>query len=349
MPVGRIFGDLSVFDLLGNFVPGVVLMASVVLFLPTDRAIQLANSPLAAVLVLGVVSFIAGHLIQSYAAEAVGERETFRNSILTHQTYGNSPILNYEEHPSAHPILYDIYERLYWGDIEHWAASDFYEPDERKESVENEIPQGKLVHERLCGIIARPYRSVVEAVFLVRIKRDYPLDQLTLVVSVWEVCAKKYDLSPNEYDEWGDLLHLMSSDIESNTTNSRAFRFQAMRNFYRGMWITCLFSSALFFGTVLLQHFPGFSNWVFSLVGISTWTPFIRDVWEPIWVIGLGFLALQYLFWELKEKFEDEFVEYLITDFLAANDDLIQGEMTDDKRTAKLSLIQTVKKALAGE
>lgn len=349
MPVGRIFGDLSVFDLLGNFVPGVVLMASVVLFLPTDRAIQLANSPLAAVLVLGVISFIAGHLIQSYAAEAVGERETFRNSILTHQTYGKSPILNYEERPSAHPCLYKLYKFLYWGDIEHWAASDVDEPDEREESIEDEIPQSESVHKRLGGIIARTYRSVVEAVFLVRIKRDYPLDQLTLVVSAWEVCAKKYDLSPNEYDEWGDLLHLMSSDIESNTTNSRAFRFQAMRNFYRGMWITCLFSSALFFVTALLQLVPGISNGMFSLVGISTWDPLIRDVWEPIWVIGLGFLALQYLFWELKEKFEDEFVEYLITDFLAANETLIEGEKSDDKQTAKPRLIQTLKEAWTGE
>jgi hypothetical protein len=341
MPIGRIFGDLSVFDLLGNFVPGLILLSTLFLVLPSDRAMQALSSPLAAVFLLGVVAFALGHLIQSYAAKAVGSRETFRNSIFLHQSLGRSPILDFNEHPTVHPYLYSVYECLHPDEPEEWnhngpqnGIPQSGDGDDGAQ-ITDQIPRSEISLRRLILVPARVYRAVVEAVMMVRIKRDRPLSDVTLAGKAWTLCRKKYDLD-SDYDEYGDLLHLMSSDIESHSTTSRALRFQALRNFHRGMWIACYFSLLLLGMVVLAQGFSGPLTVVFSFLGMTTWQPVIVELWTPVWMLCVGYATLLYLFWELKEEFEEEFVEYLLTDFVTANTELRHEETHEPQSVSEL-------------
>lgn len=329
MPIGRVFGDLSVFDLLGNFVPGVILLGSFLLLFPANHVVRVASSPLAAVFVLGVIAFALGHLIQSYAALAVGQRETFRNSILLHQSLGRSPILDFDENPTVHPRLYTVYSYLHPNEPEEWDLSDNlsteYQSADRGSSVDDQIPSSDPITERSKRAPARFYRAIIEAIAMVRIKRDRPLSDVTIAGKAWTVCRVKYDLD-STYSEYGDLLHLMSSDIESHTASSRAFRFQALRNFHRGMWIACYFSFILMILAGIGQAFPWIATLFSTVFGIETWQPAVFDFWVPIWMIGLSYALFTYLFWELKEDYEEEFVEYLLTDFLVANTPLLEDD-----------------------
>ena len=65
---------------------------------------------------------------------------------------------------------------------------------------------------------------------------------------------------------------------------------------------------------------------LFRIIGISVWEPVVVGLQIPVWLLSIGFLVLMYLFWELKEDFEDEFVEYLLSDFL-----VIYSEIEDDE------------------
>ncbi|WP_135823678.1 hypothetical protein [Halorussus ruber] len=323
MPIGRIFGDLSVFDLLGNFVPGILLMGSVIVLLPPDRVTQIGSSPLATVFLLGVVAFALGHLIQSYAARAVGKRETFRNSILINQSLGQSEVLDFERFPTAHPWLYAVYSFLHPEEPEEWDLDDYLNNNSSEEDADVSIGEGVLDSEtilrKITRVPARWYRAVIEASAMVRIKRDRPLSDVTLAGKTWAICRKKYDLN-RKYDQYGDLLHLISSDIESSAESSRALRFQAIRNFHRGMWIACYFSLLLMFTAVIAR---GFSKEITSLaefVGLTVWKPVVVELWTPLWILCLGYALLLYFFWELKEDFEEEFIEYLLTDFLAIHE-----------------------------
>ncbi|NEU58778.1 hypothetical protein [Halorussus sp. MSC15.2] len=323
MPIGRIFGDLSVFDLLGNFVPGILLMGSIIALLPPDRVTQIGSSPLAAVFLLGVVAFALGHLIQSYAARAVGKRETFRNSILVNQSLGKSAALDFDEFPTAHPCLYSVYSWLHPEETEEWNLDNYLNGDPVEGDTDVSVGEGVLdsetIVERFVRVPARWYRAVIEAAAMVRIKRDRPLSDVTLAGKTWAICRKKYDLD-RKYDQYGDLLHLISSDIESVAASSRALRFQAIRNFHRGMWIACYFSLLLMVTVVVARGFSEQVTVFAEFVGLTVWKPVIVEFWTPIWMLCLGYAVLLYFFWELKEDFEEEFIEYLLTDFLAIHE-----------------------------
>lgn len=317
MAVGRIFGDLSVFDLLGNFIPGLIFLISILLVLPRSSISQIYSGGLVVIFFLGVIAFVLGHLVQSYASQAVGTRETFRNSILVHQTIGTSSALNFNENPTAHPQLYSIYKGLHPDEPEEWDLDDLLEDSsqgDERHSLES-VMDSTTVTDRVCCIPARWYRSAVEALTMVRIKRDRPLSDVTLSGKAWAICRKKYGLN-RQYDQYGDLLHLISSDIESHSIRSRALRFQALRNLYRGLWISFYLSFILMLSIFIAQVFSFVFTPVFSIIGISVWEPAVIDLRIPVWLLAVGFLLLMYLFWELKEDFEDEFVEYLLSDFL---------------------------------
>ncbi|ELY61623.1 hypothetical protein [Natronolimnohabitans innermongolicus] len=111
----------------------------------------------------------------------------------------------------------------------------------------------------------------------------------------------------------------MSSDIEKEMQSSRAFRFQALRNFQRGMWIACYFSLVVMMFVGIVSAYPEPFLWASSVLGFEPWRPVVLDSQLPVWIICLGYAILTYSFWELKEDYEEEFVEYLLADFLVAN------------------------------
>lgn len=299
MAVSRIFNQFTLFDIFGNLIPGTIVLAALVSVLPMENVTQIAFAPLGVQFLLAIIAFALGHVTQQHASEAAGKRETFKFTILSAQSYDTSPSTELEDYDGNQRRLYLPY--YYWN-----------------ECIGNPIREyvGQSLVGRVAVFPARLYRSIFEAVLLVKVKKDEPLPDNRLASKVWKLCKKKYRLD-NNYNNYGDLLHLISSDLENHGT-SRALRFQAIRNFQRGMWIACFYASLLYFGVEFFRFLPRlFYDWL-SLLGIQPWTPAILDIWSPVWTLWLLTGIVSYSFWELKEKYEEEFIEYLFTDYVTS-------------------------------
>lgn len=299
MAVSRIFNQFTLFDIFGNLIPGTIVLAAFVSIFPMKDVTTIASAPLGVQFLLAIIAFALGHVIQQHASEAAGKRETFKNTILSARSYNYSPSTELADYSRKRKSLYLPYY-------------------EWNESVVDPVREcfGRSIIGRTAVLPIRLYRSLVEAVLLVKIKKDEPLPDNRLASKVWMICKKKYRLDKN-YDNYGDLLHLISSDLENHGT-SRALRFQAIRNFQRGMWIACFYASILYFWVVFSRFLPTFVYDGLAIVGFQSWTPAITEIWSPVWTLMVVTGAVSYSFWELKEKYEEEFIEYLFTDYVTS-------------------------------
>lgn len=77
MVVGRFFRGLTAYDLLGNLVPGVILLTASILFFPDG---WLPSSVGTSVL-FALFAYLLGGVVQEYASSATGDRSSFNQSI----------------------------------------------------------------------------------------------------------------------------------------------------------------------------------------------------------------------------------------------------------------------------
>jgi hypothetical protein len=267
-----------------------------------EAVTTIVSAPVSVQFLLGIVAFSLGHVVQQHASEAAGKRETFKYTILSARSYNFSPSSELEDYSMGRKCLYLPYH--YWN--EHVTIP-----------VRNHV--GRSLFGRIAALPARACRSAVEATFLLKVTKDKPLPDNRLASKVWMICKKKYRLDKN-YDNYGDLLHLISSDLENHGT-SRALRFQAIRNFQRGMWIACFYAFVLYAWVDISGFLPSILYDLLSSIGIHPWRPAIVDIWSPVWTLTTLTGTISYSFWELKEKYEEEFIEYLFTDYVTSQSD----------------------------
>lgn len=115
--------------------------------------------------------------------------------------------------------------------------------------------------------------------------------------SFLDKCKKEFDL-PNEFNDYGRLLQLLLSHLET-TSHTRALRFQAVHAFHRSMWAISELLIGISFSMVL---FDVFELWSSRSSGIA------------IAVLGLSMVG-RYVFNVRRKKFDKKFVEYVIVDF----------------------------------
>lgn len=297
--MSRIFNQFTLFDIFGNLIPGTIVLAALISVFPMNDATTVASAPLGTQFLLGIIAFSLGHVIQQHASEAAGKRETFKYTILSAQSYDKSPSTDLEDYGRKRKLLY----------LPYYLWNEYITTPVRRHA-------GRSIFGRTAAFPARLYRSILEAILLIKVKKDEPLSDNRLASKVWMICKKKYRLD-NNYDNYGDLLHLMSSDLENHGT-SRALRFQAIRNFQRGMWIACFYVTILYFWVAVSRVLPEYFYGPFTAVGIQPWMPAIADIWSPVWSLMMLTGLVSYSFWELKEKYEEEFIEYLFTDYVTS-------------------------------
>jgi hypothetical protein len=77
VPIGQFFRGLTAYDLLGNLVPGLIVLIAVDLFLPSPWI----PSSVGGYSVFVLTAFVLGGIVQEHASEATGSRENFERSI----------------------------------------------------------------------------------------------------------------------------------------------------------------------------------------------------------------------------------------------------------------------------
>jgi len=340
MAIGRYFRGLSAYDLLGNLLPGVVGLLAV---------LGITNNPpipqtIGGVALFAAFAFIIGSIIQSHASQAVGEPRSF---VRTMQAAETVPSLQYaaggeKEGPneseddentgldedvdaaslkneslaevatesteqSRHPAAQYVRKVTYAPILVLYALVGPTRASQRLAQS-----QACLVLYTLAGptLLCRPLRWGEE------------LDDAILVNRIWEHLVDTYEI-PFETDKYGVLYHLMSSTIDGSQSPSRALRMQAIRNFNRGMWV----GSWYVFVTVSLALLADYLFDPLDIVygGIVYTRPSYFTYWTPVWTLWVISLVGIVLFWVLYRSSEEDYIEYLFTDYAVA---ITNGETT---------------------
>ena len=273
MPVGRYFRGLTTFDLLGNLIPGLVVLLTFVGFLPSPPLPAGAGG----YALFAVVAFSLGMFIQYHASFATGERRSFR---LTMQGA----------------------ERL----------QELTKSDSDSDSDDGESDISSRIGSLFWGVTHAYFDPLVSPC---RSEHGTMLDDVVLTNKIWDHLTETYDIPPNT-KKMDVLYQLMSSIIDDVGSPSRAIRFQALRNFNRGMWV------ATWYLLVALVCAWAADCWFTEGETIYTGVVYARPAyfqyWTPVWHLVLVAVVLVWAFWVLTESFEEDYIEYLFSDYAVA-------------------------------
>lgn len=295
MPAGRYFRGLTSFDLLGNLVPGLVVLTVFLSVFPDPPIPTSAGG----YLLFGVAAFSVGHFVQAHSSRATGDHRSFDWTMNAARQLGRPPGADDSE---------DI------GDTSDESDDPSEDGDDANgEGDADSESDGWTCHKWLTRLT---YPLVGPVAWWLYPPRGEELEEVVLANRVWEVLWETYDLA-YETEKFGVLFHLMASEIDDVTVQSRALRFQAIRNFHRGMWIAMWWALVVLLGALApnLWLSPGD-----DLFGIVYQKPGFLGYWSPFEYAILLTGVFVYGFWSLAESFEEEFIEYLFTDYLVAVD-----------------------------
>lgn len=278
---GQYFQTLNAFDVLGNLIPGLIVVCGLLGFIHTDIPSFGATEVGGTV----VASFVVGSFVQQHASAVAGNRETFELTIKS---------------------------------TEYPANSLDSEPDSQ-ESAENEGSTrfGRLANLPLIGPISDPVVGWAGS------PDGEELDDAVLTGRIRQHLLDTHSI-PTNFDDFQVLYHLMLSRVDGASTARRATRIQARRNFYRGLWIAAWwFGVFVFAATVLIPLFDQCLS-VISWRGSVLWQysrPNFHSVWSPAWQLLIPTVIVIYLAKHGYESQEEDFIEYLFTDYATTLED----------------------------
>lgn len=273
MPVGRYFRGLTAYDLLGNIVPGVIALVATMGFLSSPPI----PDNLGEYGLFTVVAFSVGAILQAYASEAVGQRESFDETM-------------------------DSVEVL---------SSLQYQEDDSESSENGESGDANSDGDGLAWRVLHPFIGPVCGWW--RPPRGEKLDDVILANRIWTHLVDTYEI-PFSTESYSVLYHVMSSKVDDIRSPSRATRIQAIRNFHRGMWLTSWYLLALIVITIIADACLTVGDAV-PLFGVDYMKPAYFDYWTPIWHLGVVAAIGVAVFWLLFESTEEDYIEYLFADY----------------------------------
>lgn len=300
MPAARYFRGLTTFDFLGNLLPGTVVLAAVLSSLPDPPT---PTTP-GGYLLFGVVAFSLGHFVQQFSSVATGDRRSFDWTMDAARQQGRAP------------------EAADAGDTDLETGEIGRDETGREGTLPDEASVVESRDGRLVRLVDRVRRAGVvcfDALFdpllwWRRSPRGSVLEERIVANLAWKHLLDSYELPPGT-DDHSVLFHLMSSELDDVATPSRAVRFQAIRNFHRGMWAATWSALTLWIVVVIVDSLVVRGAWV---LGVQYRQASLFELWSPVWHV-LATLALGVVgFRRLAAVYEQEFVEYLFTDFVVA-------------------------------
>lgn len=285
MPVGKYFRGLTTFDLLGNLLPGMMILIAVMGLLPSP---PIPNS-VGDYALFAVLAFSIGMFVQHHASAATGERRSFEMTM-------------------------EGVERL-----EGLATDIDEESDEEGEGGEDAGDQDNGDDGRLARL--GPFLWGLTHAFFdpvlwrFRSARGRELDDVILTNRIWEHLVDTHEIPPDT-EALHVLYHLMSSRVDDVHAPSRAVRFQALRNFNRGMWVASWYVLLALCSALVLDSFLNPDETIYS--GVIYQQPTFFDYWTPIWHLVFVAALAVWGFWALTESFEEDYIEYLFSDYAVA-------------------------------
>jgi len=308
MPVGRYFRGLTAYDLLGNIIPGVVGLVVILGFLSSPPF----PDSLGEYGLFAIFAFALGGVIQAHASTAVGQQRSFN---ITMDSVEALPSLQYSEAESDK------------ADTENSEAGT----EDNEESTGDDGEQDTHPIWNFCHPFIGPVFGWL------RPERGKKLDDVILANRIWEHLVDTYEI-PYSTESYNVLYHVMLSKVDDIGSPSRAIRIQALRNFYRGMWIASWYFLILLLLSLAANACLSTGETI-SVVGVAYAQPSYFQYWTPLWhlvVIAVGGVVV---FWRLFESTEEDYIEYLFADYAVA---IGSGEQS-------LTLAEDTELSLSGE
>lgn len=296
MAVGRYFQGLSSYDLLGNLLPGAVGLATLLGFTSPPPLPQ----SIGGLTLYAAGAFILGSVIQGYASQAVGKPRSFIRTISTTEQLPSLQETTTPDDPDLDSV-----------DIEQI---------ERREPDDDPLPADAPAYLQISSYsrgVSLVHAFVGPLLWWYFDKRGEVLADSILSNRIWMNLTDTHELQ-SDTTEFGVLYHLMASELDDPRAPSRALRMQAIRNFNRGMWITAWGLLVLVSITIVLDSCFDPNDIILALPGIGTVVytqPAYFDYWTPIGsLLGVAVVATL-VFWVLYRSSEEDYVEYLFTDY----------------------------------
>lgn len=280
MPVGKYFRGLTTFDLLGNLLPGVVGLLAILGLLPSPPIPDSVGD----YGLFAVLAFSLGMFVQYHASAATGERQTFEMTM-------------------------EGVERLEGLATEGEASNE-------EENVGNSHNGEKDICQRIPSLFQGLAHAFFDPIFWhLRSPRGRELDDVILTNRIWNHLVDTHEIPPDT-EALHVLYHLMSSRVDDVGTPSRAVRFQVLRNFNRGMWVASWYVLVALCIAWILDGF--LEGGVTLYAGFVYQQPAFFDYWTPAWHLVIVTSVAVWGFWTLSESYEEDYIEYLFSDYAVA-------------------------------
>lgn len=157
---------------------------------------------------------------------------------------------------------------------------------------------------------------------------DDGVEELLHANRVWKNLQQTYafDIGTDRYEE---LQQMISSQVDDPRSPVRSYRFQAIRNFHRGMWVATWFIWLFVIVYEVGAAISPLDGWpyrdLFCFGGVETCSPFLIETHSSL-VISVVLLLVLAVFWRLTVYYERVFIRYLITDYFV----VLQNRDADD-------------------
>lgn len=306
----RTFRIFNLYDVLGVFFPGTALLVGAYVLLPG------IPGPSSLIQYLGIIVsvFAIGHLLQSYSSFPTGDLKIFDATI---QEVQNPSDLAQERTVDPDSELPDDVD----GSIEN---SDQATNDEAPSSDEDSEQAGENSSDGddeedgfdpiksssdLYLYLIYPFVGPVVGLF--RTPNAGGIEDLRNPSRVWRTLNEDYQFEAGR-DRYDEMQQVISSRIDDPASPARSYRFQAIRNFQRGMWLAVWILFSVLVGTTAITKVVQYSL-----------RPMMHPLAEsylfatlPLWIIGVAGIVGVLVFWWQTLQYERLFIRFLITDYV---------------------------------
>lgn len=295
----------NLYDIIGVFFPGATLLFGVLTLFPNPPT----PSAVWEYLFYLIVAFSLGHVTQVYASLAMGELKVFENTM-----------------DETRSILEDGGQESE-DDDEDGTDEDYEEPasDEQSGNDAAGDESGNSGHrERISSY--RPghliwlyflYPLIAPFIWWRWSPDDDGAEELLHANRVWKNLQQTYafDIGTDRYEE---LQQMISSQVDDPKSPVRSYRFQAIRNFHRGMWVSTWFIWMFVIVYEIGSAISPLGQWpyrgLFCFGDVETCSPFLIEAYPSLVILAV-LLAVLVIFWILTVYYERAFIRYLITDY----------------------------------
>lgn len=304
----------NLYDIIGVFFPGATLLIGILILFPNPPT----PSSVWEYTVYLIVAFSLGHVTQICASLAMGELKVFEYTMdetrsILEEGGDNNGIKTNET------------------DVDSNSNNTDQSSRDSNENTENSVCKcnfkNKIINKFLLYIL---YPILGPFIFWYWSPDDDETKELLHANRVWKNLQQKYafDIGTNRYEE---LQQMISSQIDDPKSPSRSYRFQAIRNFHRGMWIS-MWLIWIFVAAYKILWFDGlFYPPLFCFSDVGVCSPFLINEYPNLLIFVILLIALV-AFWWLTVYFERIFIRYLITDYFV----VIQNKDVDDENSDRV-------------